>query len=264
MLNPAMSPRRLPAVVPPPSPRPAGARGRWHAVAGAPTRAGAAAILGPPTARETSGGRRTAGGSRDRGDAVATAAKRGGGAWGHPRCPPAGGLPWGMGTFCYGGGGGLGDTVPLGTPGWGAWGHCAMGGVPHSQCPIPSATYSQCPQSSFPVPPVPIPSAPYSQHPKSPFPVLPIPSTPSSHSQCPHPHTHGSDSWADFRSPLKGRGAPSPAAGAYRRTPGSPRSVQGGAMVTAWGEGRCPPAPGDRHWDGDTSSPAGGLQPPSC
>lgn len=171
MLNPAMSPRRLPAVVPPPSPRPAGARGRWHAVAGAPTRAGAAAILGPPTARETSGGRRTAGGSRDRGDAVATAAKRGGGAWGHPRCPPAGGLPWGMGTFCYGGGGGLGDTVPLGTPGWGAWGHCAMGGY-------------HTPSAPFPVLPILSAPSPRFQYPQSPFPVLPILNTPSPHSQC--------------------------------------------------------------------------------
>lgn len=263
MLNPAMSPRRLPAVVPP-RPRgrlePAGAGTPWpahpHAL-GPPLFWGLRPQEKHPGAGERRGGQGTEG---TRWPPPPSGVGARGATPGVPRLAACHGA-WGHSVM---GGGGAWGHCAVGDTGLGGLGALCYGGVPHSQCPIPSATYSQCPQSSFPVPPVPIPSAPYSQHPKSPFPVLPIPSTPSSHSQCPHPHTHGSDSWADFRSPLKGRGAPSPAAGTYRRTPGSPRSVQGGAMVTAWGEGRCPPAPGDRHWDGDTSSPAGGLQPPSC
>lgn len=49
--------------------------------------------------RNIRGLERGGGGTRDRGDTVAATAKRGGGAWGHPRCPPAGGLPWGTGTL---------------------------------------------------------------------------------------------------------------------------------------------------------------------
>lgn len=171
MLNPAMSPRRLPAVVPP-RPRgrlePAGAGTPWpahpHAL-GPPLFWGLRPQEKHPGAGERRGGQGTEG---TRWPPPPSGVGARGATPGVPRLAACHGA-WGHSVM--GGGGGLGDTVPLGTPGWGAWGHCAMGGY-------------HTPSAPFPVLPILSAPSPRFQYPQSPFPVLPILNTPSPHSQC--------------------------------------------------------------------------------